>query len=158
MDIKNSPEFKKTIVFLATKLKGRQYAFRGTASLVLQGIGMKVDDIDVLCDRKTALAVNRLLEKYLKNKVAYKDSDKFKSYFGEFAINGLKVEVMGDWSIKDGKGVWSEPFDASNDEIIEKKVDGEKVKLTRIETELAMYTLMGRWSAFHKIKKQIPLI
>lgn len=155
MDIKDSPQFKKTISFLTQKLKDHKYAFRGTTSLVLQGVDMNVDDIDILCDKETANVLNRKLKSYLKKEIAYKESDKFRSYFGELEIEGTKVEVMGDWQIKDAKGEWSHPFDASGGEITEKRVNGETVKLTTVGTELKMYTLMGRWSALAKIKRQL---
>lgn len=147
-------KIKKTILLIANKLKDKQYAIRGTVSLVMQGIEMNIADVDVLCDKTTALYCNKAFKKYLVSEVEYSESDKFKSYFGYFDFEGVQVEVMGDWQIKNPKGNWSEPFSAAKNEIEETILDSKKVKTTKIETELAMFAQMGRWNAYHKIKKQ----
>ena len=51
-------DIEKVVVQLSAKLKGKVYAIRGTASLVLQGVDMVVDDIDVICDKDSALFLN----------------------------------------------------------------------------------------------------
>lgn len=132
---------------IAQLLYGHQYAIRGTASLVLQGYDMGVDDIDVLCDKATA--------EFLK--LPYSESKQFKSYFGKRIINGIQVEFMGEWQIKNSKGEWSEAFDASDDEIKVIEVNSQPIRVTKVETELKMYVLMNRWSVYHKLKKQIAV-
>ncbi|OGM14663.1 hypothetical protein A3D84_00225 [Candidatus Woesebacteria bacterium RIFCSPHIGHO2_02_FULL_42_20] len=148
---------------IASKLINRQYAVRGTASIFLQGFDMNVDDVDVLGNKTVALACNKLLGDFLVEKVSYKESEKFKSYFGKFEIGGVLVEVYGNWQVKkrresgvvkDGS-VWSEIFDASGDEMTIINVKGVKIKVTRIETELKMFSLMSRWSTYWKLKRQM---
>jgi hypothetical protein len=95
---------EKVVIRLVRILKSRQYAFRGTTSLVLQGIKMNVSDIDIICDKETALDCNRILGKYLIEAVEYKVSKEFKSYFGKYKVDGIFVEIMGEWQIKDNKG------------------------------------------------------
>jgi DNA ligase (NAD+) len=125
---------------VADQLKDTNYAIRGTASLVLQKIDMNVDDIDVVGDSKMALACNEIFKEYLIKPVAYSESPKFKSYFGQFEINGIKIEIMGDWQIKNPKGEWlSVPVQRT-------QVDG--IWLTTIDTEIAMFTAMGRWTVY----------
>ncbi len=159
--VRKPDKFEETIALIADKLQNRQYAVRGTASLVLQGLDMNVDDIDILCDKKTALSCNKIFKDYLVEKVSLKESEKHKSYFGKFKINSIDVEVMGNWQIKNQKGElalpkrregrWSEIFDASEKkEII---LDGKKICVTTIDSELKMFALMGRWNAFWKIKR-----
>lgn len=151
----NKPEnFDKVILLLAKKLKDLQYAFRGTASLLLQGLDMIALDIDIVGDEEMALACNDLLAEYLVEEVSYKESEKFKSYFGKFEIEGVPVEVMGEWQIKDTKGVWSQPFNAS-ERIKLDKWDKYDVYVTPVEEELKVFALMGRWNALHKIKSQV---
>lgn len=133
---KHPPALEKTIIELATLLDGRPYAFRGTTSLILQGLDMNVVDIDILADKETALACNSLLKDFLVTPVKYSETGKFKSYFGQFRINNIPVEVMGEWQIKSGKGEWSTPFRASPDEKRELSVGGQKVYVTTVETEL----------------------
>jgi len=153
-------EMKNAMLKIAQALSGRVYAFRGTVSLVLQGLDMNVDDVDVVCNKETALDMGELFSDYLVREVKYSESSKFKSYFGEFNMDGLpaqagvKVEVMGNWQIKDTKGVWGEIHDGS--QRVELILDGQQVYVTPIKEELGVFMEMGRWNAYHKIKRQLP--
>jgi hypothetical protein len=140
-------KFKEVVVLLAQKLEGHQYAIRGTASLVLQGLDFNVEDIDVVCDEETA--------RFLIPDIKYSETDKFKSFFGKLEINGVGVEVMGNWQIKNSKGEWSRVYDGSARISVE--IDGQKVFVTTLESELEMFLFMERWSAYHKLKKQMEL-
>lgn len=150
----NKPKnFEEVILLLAEKLGDFQYAFRGTASLVLQGIQMNIEDIDIVGDKKMALACNDLLAKYSVEEVTFEESSKFKSYFGKFKVEGIRVEIMGEWQIKNTKGKWSEPFNASERKSI--LLDGKEIYVTSVEEELIVFAKMGRWTAYQKIKKQL---
>lgn len=151
---------EKVALILADRLRGKRYAIRGTTSLVLQSLEMNVDDIDIVSDKEAALACNDLLKDYLVKKVKYQKSEKFKSYFGKFEINRVPVEVMGEWEIriqnprlKDEK--WQGPFNATDRKRL--MVNNKIVYVTTIKTELTMFAAMGRWNAYWKIKKQLPL-
>jgi len=144
-------DFKKTVLEIARKLSGHNYAIRGTASLVLQDINMNALDIDILTDKETALICNEIFKEYLKKKIVYSESPKFKSYFGSFELNNTLVEVMGEWEIKDAKGNWVKPKLIDKKEIL---IDGQKVWVTTIESELISFAAMGRWNAYWKIKKE----
>ncbi|KKQ25479.1 MAG: polymerase I protein [Candidatus Woesebacteria bacterium GW2011_GWA1_37_8] len=177
-------EVEKVAKILANKLSGKIYvsdpkksspsskalrpggptrwAIRGTASLVLQNIEMGVDDIDLVCDQKTAEFINSEFKKELVKKVEYSETDKYKSYFGQLIVDGILVEVMGELQIKSNKG-WGDVYDGSDDEVNEIEVGdgygfkGEKIKVraTKPEIELKVSAEMGRWNEFHKMKKQI---
>lgn len=150
---KKPDDFEDVVKYVASKLQGKQYAIRGTASLVLHGFDFNVQDIDVLTDKKTALFCNTALKEILVEKVKYSESDKYKSYFGKFNINNILIEVYGNWQIKDTKGEWSEIFDASDDEIAELKIGNQNIKVTTVETELKTYVLIGRWNVYHKLRR-----
>lgn len=124
------------------KLSGHNYAIRGTASLVLQGLDFKVADIDVLCDEETAKFLN----------LPYSESKQFKSYYGKLTDN---TEIYGNWQIKNSKGEWSEILvpTANNKKLI--TIDDVDIWVTTIEFELHCYALMQRWNVFHKIKRLI---
>ena len=137
-------QIKPVALDLAHRLLGHQYAIRGPASLVLQGLNMGVTDIDFLCDEATA--------KFLIPDIQFTEDAKYKSFFGKLSGLALPVEIMGNWQIKDAKtGKWSEVFDAHPVQITE--VSG--IKVTTIDTELKCALLMGRFSEYHKIKKQL---
>ncbi len=145
-------KFKETVLYLAETFKNHQYAFRGTTSLVLQNLNMNVDDIDILCNKETALLTNKLLKDFIIESVSLKESKQFKSYFGKFKVNNIPVEIIGEWQIKDQKGNWSDPFDASSRKLL--KIGNQDVYVTTVEDELMVFAKMGRWTAYHKIPKQ----
>ncbi len=144
---------KNVVKMIAEKFKNKQYAIRGTASLVLQNIEMNVADVDVICDSETAILANVVFSNYSIDSVSLKESSQFKSYFGKFKIDGVDVEFMGDWQIKDKKGNWSKVFDGSNYNTI--LIDDIEINVTKIEDELEMFLLMGRFTAYQKIKRQL---
>ncbi|MBN1169068.1 hypothetical protein JXA63_04220 [Candidatus Woesebacteria bacterium] len=162
-DINDNPtkkELEKVVKLIAKKLKGKSYAIRGTASLMLQGFDMEVDDIDILTDKKTALSCNKIFKKYLQQEVEYSESDKYKSYYGKFIIDKILVEVMGEWQVKNQESriknqEWSKKIIPIKNIITEVEVANEKVKVTTAEHELEMFALEGRWNALHKLKKQV---
>ncbi|OGC50028.1 hypothetical protein A2W32_03285 [candidate division WWE3 bacterium RBG_16_37_10] len=150
---KESDKFLMVLQLISDRMGELMYAVRGTAGLVLQGLNMQMEDIDIVCNKETALASYDLFKEFLKENVEYKESDKYKSYFGKLEIKGVMVEIYGEWQILDNKGVWSKPFDGSDR--IKVKFKGEEFYVVPASTELQMFALMGRWSAFHKIKREI---
>lgn len=146
-------QLESTIEIISKKLSSENYAFRGTTSLVLQNLDMHVDDIDILCNAETASRSNLKLAEYLVEKVEYKESIKFRSYFGKFLVNGVKVEVMGDWQIFSEKKGWSKIYNADVNNITYVQIEGTKVPVTKVEMELEVFALMGRWNAYQKIKR-----
>lgn len=154
--MKQLPEnFDQALMTLITRLNNYQYAVRGTTSLILHGLDMGLDDIDVLCNKETAFKVNSLFAKEIIKKVALSESSQFKSFYGAAKIAGVQIEFMGDWQIKDKKGNWCEPFKAAGSEIEIVTYKERQLPVTTIKTELKMFTLMGRWNALYKIKKQL---
>lgn len=155
-------EVEYIVLAIAKKLKDRKYAIRGTASMVLQGLEMGVDDIDLIADKETSLLMNELFKKEMVEEVKYSESDKFKSYFGKFVIDNVQVEVMGEWQIRKTPNIqnskipiWGEVYDGSEDDVYEIEINGVKIKVTKPETELKMFAQMQRWTAYQKIKKQL---
>lgn len=146
-------QLESVVRIISQKLQGDRYAIRGTASLVLQGLAMNVDDVDILCDAKTALSANAKLSDYLVEQVIFKESPKFKSYFGKFLIDRVNVEIMGDWQIFSDKKGWSKVYTADPENITHVKVDDAEIPVTTVELELEVFALMGRWTAYQKIRQ-----
>jgi len=147
-------DFKDTALFLAKKLGNFKYAIRGTAGLALQGFDFEVDDIDVLCDKNTALTCNDLFQEYLTTEIKYREAEQYKSFFCKFEIGGVPVDIMGDWQIR-SKGIWGEVFSAHDEEKKMIVVNNQPVWVTIPEIELKMYAQMNRWNVFHILKNQI---
>lgn len=160
-------EVEKIVAKLAQKLEGKQYAIRGSASLFLQGIKLKVDDIDVVCDEETALLINDIFKDLITDTVKYSESDKFKSYFGKMILDGILIEIYGEWQInlnqnskilpgQAGKSQkWSTKYTGEDGQVNIIDVEGEKVRVTKPEVELSCFAQMGRWNAYQIIKKSL---
>lgn len=146
--------FDSALEIISSRLLNIDYCIRGTTSLVLQGIDMNVDDIDILCDAKSVPAINECLKDYCVDEISYKESPKFKSHFGKFLINDVSVEIMGDWQIFINKSnEWSKIYTTSERiKIIYNNLD---LFVTPIKLELQVFAEMGRWAAYQKIKRQI---
>lgn len=137
-------------IVAAAKQGTSQYAFRGTTSLVLQGLDMGLQDIDILANQETAYSIDRGLAEFVVSPLKYSESAQHKSYFGQYKIGDIPIEIMGDWQIKSA-GDWSELFDARPSQI----TFINSLPLTTIATELRCYVFMKRWSVIHKIKRQL---
>lgn len=148
-------EIEKVALKIVKKLKDKNYAIRGTASMVLQGLDMGVDDIDIVTDKELSKKINDIFETEIVEEIKFSESEKFRSHFGKLIIDNILIEVMGEFQVKDDKGNWSEKVDASVDQIEQVTVGNEKINVTKLGLELDLSAKMGRWNEFHKIKKQL---
>ena len=99
-----SKKIKKALEIIYSKLKNKniKWVLAGSLSLALQGVKIRPKDIDILTDKKGALLINKILKEYEVRPVRFQRSEFFESYFGEFRINDVKVEVMGNLREKVG--------------------------------------------------------
>lgn len=72
------------------------WAVTGSLGMVLHGMQMDIHDIDIQTDKEGAYEIERRLVKYLVKLVHFKATERIRSYFGVFEIDGIKIEVMGD--------------------------------------------------------------
>jgi hypothetical protein len=78
-------------------LRGKKvnWVLIGSSSLALEGMKIKPKDIDILTTKKGVFEFNKVFKKWEIESVKFKESKFFRSYFGEFKIEGVRVEVMG---------------------------------------------------------------
>jgi len=97
-----SNDFIQALKTLSERLKDQNipWVFDGSVSLALQGVNVKPGDIDIITDKTGVYKINELLKDYETKKVEFKEADTFKSYLGEFKINDVKIEVMGEFQEK----------------------------------------------------------
>lgn len=74
----------------------------GGTSLYFQGVDVKIKDIDILTDKKGALECNEIFKEFVVNPVQYTEIDIYKSYIGQFEINGVPVEFCAELYINSG--------------------------------------------------------
>jgi hypothetical protein len=89
--------FIKVLKIIFKKLRGKKvnWVLIGSSSLALEGMKIKPKDIDILTTKKGAFEFNKVFKKWEIESVKFKESKFFRSYFGEFKIEGVRVEVMG---------------------------------------------------------------
>lgn len=74
----------------------------GSLSLALQGIEIEPNDIDVLTSKEGALMCNSILKEFVVKPVKWSQTEKYDSYFGRFRIEGVQVDIMGEFKVKEG--------------------------------------------------------
>ena len=123
----------------------------GSLSLALQGVNVEPNDIDLLTDRQGAFRINEILKKYEKKKVEYSEAEKVSSFLGVFEIQGVKVEVMGDYRERQGAKWVSLSKRLENPKIIE--IDGIAIPVSPIEDQLTSYGRSTRPKDVEKTEK-----
>ncbi|MFA5992697.1 MAG: hypothetical protein WC796_03255 [Candidatus Pacearchaeota archaeon] len=93
---------ENALFIIHNKLKGKKIKWRigGGTNLILWGINVPSNDVDIITTKTGAYDIERLLKKYVVKPVEFSETDKFSSHFGKFKIKGIEVEVMGDLKVK----------------------------------------------------------
>lgn len=113
----------------------------GTASLYLAGYPVTPNDIDILCDSTSAVAISDLLADY-KVDTGVRPNQKFRSVFSEYNFNGFTVEVMGNLEVNTADG-WV----LLRDHILQPQTvlfNGKTFVVPSKQDQIAIYTLFNR--------------
>ncbi len=145
--------FIKALRVIDRKLKGKNidWVLVGSTSLALQGVEIQPKDIDLLTDEEGAYRIGELLREYEIEPVKFRESRLFKSFFGEYKILGVEVEVMGNleerlrdrWLSLSGRlrtKRWV-------------KVNEMKVPVSSLREQLKVYEKLGREKDVFRAKK-----
>jgi hypothetical protein len=144
--------YLKVMDIILSRLKDltHPWAVTGSLGLLIQGIEVDVNDIDLQSTKEGVYAIERVLEEYVIHKVEYLESMKIQSYLGELKIEGIKVEIMGDVQKELPGGGWEPPNDLSKS-IHWVKVDGWSIPVLDLVAEYRAYRLLGRDEKAEKI-------
>ncbi|MBU1117403.1 hypothetical protein KKD37_00380 [Patescibacteria group bacterium] len=131
------------------------WALIGSSNLALQGVDVRAHDIDILTDKEGALRIGKLLKEFTKEEVGYKESEKFRSYFGKFIINGIDVEIMGDLLVVNPSGdIWDETTNFL-DKKIYFQIDDTEIPIISLDQEYKAYSRQGKEKKAQKIAERI---
>lgn len=84
------------------------WALTGSTAHVLQGVPLKVGDIDVQTDAEGARRIVDHFERYRVSPVEFEfKDDRIRSHFGTLRLAGVEVEVMGDVETRNKSGEWT---------------------------------------------------
>ncbi|MHC1784111.1 MAG: hypothetical protein AB9891_15385 [Anaerolineaceae bacterium] len=119
------------------------WALTGSTSMALQGMPLEIHDIDIQTDKAGAYEIDRLLLDYAVVPVRFLPSKRIRSHFGEFEVDGIEVEVMGDMEKQLDDGSWEPPVR------IEEyrgwvESEGLRIPVISLEHEVEAYAKMGR--------------
>ena len=139
-----NPQIIKVLKIVAQKLEQAKVAWVliGSTSLALQGVAIEPKDIDILTDKRSALKINQLFKKYQVRLVVFSQTDLFQSFFGEFKIKGIKIEVMGELKEMIKNDWQDQSYRLKNPSLIE--LEGTKIPVSSLKDQLRAYQFLGR--------------
>ncbi|MBU4501844.1 MAG: hypothetical protein KKA79_04575 [Nanoarchaeota archaeon] len=112
----------------------------GGTNLEIQGVGVKANDIDILTDEKGAYEIGKALKEYETEPVGYTEKTNFPCHRGEFMIDDIEIEVIGE----------------QNDEnIIIIDMGSFEIPCRTLESEYKSYIRLGREEKAKLIKKKL---
>jgi len=120
--------------------------------MALQGMNVKVHDIDLQTDKDSAYEIEKYLSEYVVQPVAYSEAERIKSHFGTLTINGVKIEIMGAIQKRLGDKKWEEPVR------VEKykhwiETDGIQIPVLSLAYEYQAYLKLGRKEKAKMLKR-----
>ena len=119
------------------------WAITGSLGMVLQGMDLPVNDIDLQTDEDGAYEIERRLAEFVVAPVLYKASERMRSRLGKLQIDGVRVEVIGAIQKRLPDGSWETPVQvASHRRWVD--VQGLKLPVLSLDYEYEAYKLMGR--------------
>jgi len=119
----------------------------------LQNTDVSPRDIDIVTNRKGAFQITEPLKDYETQKVRLTKSEKMSSYMGKLCIEGLEVEVIGDFQAKTPKGEWTRFFKLERKVIL--TINDMRIPVSPLETELKAYEILGRTDKVQKIREAL---
>lgn len=125
----------------------------GSTSLYIQGVNIKPNDIDIITDKEGAKSLGKILSEYCIEKPEYSSTEEYRSYYGQYIINGVKVDLVGNFQYRMKDGSWSDL--KHKERYFEKEYGGMLLKLLPLEKELDEYEELGREDKVRRIKKRL---
>lgn len=119
------------------------WALTGSMGHLLQGAPVQPHDIDVQTDEAGALKAAELLAPYLIAPLRRRESERMRSLFGAFVVDGVAVELMGAVQKRLADGSWGPPTDpAEHRRLVH--VESLLVPVLSLQYEAAAYASIGR--------------
>lgn len=129
-----------------------RWAVGFSSALVLHGIDIDPQDIDIVADKQGAFAINKLLNNYVVNPVAKGSfSEQFDSFFGLFEIGGCSIEVMGSFKFKSCINNKWYSFDKMFNEVEIISFDNVRIPVISLDCLVNIYKKMGRDKDLSKV-------
>jgi hypothetical protein len=119
------------------------WAVTGSLGMVLQGMDLPINDIDIQTDEDGAYEVERRLAQYVVVPVLYKASERMRSRLGKLNVEGIQVEIIGGIQKRSQDGEWELPVQVAQHRLWV-EADGLSIPVLSLEYEYEAYRIMGR--------------
>jgi hypothetical protein len=117
-----------------------EYKVVGGASAALHSLPLPVKDLDLEVSAEAAYRFQQFFQSYTIQPVALSESPDYRSHFGKFELDGLKIDVMGDLHRREGDRwvpTWTRTLDLLD-------LDGVSIRVSSLEEETLGYIRRGR--------------
>ncbi len=140
-----TPEEKRALRYILDQLSGQliSWAVTGSLSFALHGVDLAVHDIDLQTNREGVYQIQALLSNYVIKPVAFSSTGRIQSHLGRLEIEGVKVEIMGDFQKRLEDGSWEPPVNVEDHKVIV-IWEGREVPVLSLEYEIQAYRALGR--------------
>lgn len=153
-----SPAHLKVLRQIHERLAGSgiRWCLTGSLALALQGVPVEVHDVDLKSDQAGVYEMERLFAEYVARRVEFSAKDAIRSHLGALAIDGIKVEIMGDVQTRQADGGWSDAT-GWQAHVRTVTVEGMEVPVVSLEYEYRSYLAMGRADKVELLRRWMPL-
>jgi hypothetical protein len=129
-----------------------EWALVGSLGLAIRGAPIEPKDIDLMTDKDGAYQIEQLFSDFITYPVSFKTSNQIESHFGALNIDGVKVEIMGDFRIHLEDGGWHGPPDFSRFKEV-KQFEEMPIPVLSLEWEYDSYHRLGREDRAEMVKR-----
>ena len=120
------------------------WALTGSLGARLQGVDVEVHDVDIQTSERDVGAAASLLDEFVTSPLHEWISDRMRSQFARFSIDGVEVELMAGMQKRTSIDVgWSEPVSPCEHRVIV-LLDDLEIPVLSLEYEARAYEEIGR--------------
>lgn len=108
-----SPAFVSALRVMSDRLAGTSidWAVGASCSLALHGIDIEPHDIDIDTSAAGAYLIQEQCRDLLARPVQLVMSQQIRSHWGALVVDGVQVELIGEFQVRRGDGSWTLPPD-----------------------------------------------
>ena len=140
--VAKKPAWQSVLKTIVDKLNSEsiQYTVVGGTSAALQGVPIRVKDIDLEMSRESVYRFQDLFQDEICQAVVYCEDLNYSSFLGKYEFNGVPVEIFADLKRRE-EGRWVDTCAKTSREI---NLDQEKICVSWLEEETVAYIRRGR--------------
>lgn len=131
------------------------WALTGSLGHALQGVPVEVHDVDLQTDERGAYGIESSLRELVTRPVELSGTGTIRSHFGELAVGGVKVEIMGAVQTRRADGRWGRAVEVEAHRTWV-TVRGRPVPVLTLAHEVGAYEALGRPERAALLRRFLP--